>query len=312
MVATNKRIKFIFNDTVNGVDAGGAMSCRLQAGHDNTIRSAPDGTEIPMGDRVGQFVRGTCVTQDWVEAINLLTGVVGTKVFYQRKSGTAAAAGYVKHTLTNPVIHRIRLSLSQNGYLTVTYDFECRFAEPTDAIDDVWTVEDAQAAPAAFHTAARGGFRVKTTVFTPDGVGSTPINLYHVTAFDYSLTIPLDRQCNDADVGYTCVDAYPEGGMTAGGSLTHQDAEITAGALKAVALALAGRGTLVLTVAQGGGAADKVITAAGVDFGGGDQNAQSQAARPDEFTSAFDVFNDATTPLTLAGANKIITIADAA
>jgi hypothetical protein len=138
------------------------------------------------------------------------------------------------------------------------------------------------------------------------------VSIYHITAFDFAIEVPLLKECNDADVGYTCVDADPEGGMTCGGTLSFQDSTITSSKLKSMDLLLAARGPLVLTVAQSGGAANKVITIAGVIFTSADENAQASADRPNEHSVTYEVSNDATTVLTLTGANKIITIANAA
>lgn len=305
MATVNKRTKHILSNVINGVDNGGAMSASIQAGYEQVLASSPDGLQVPVKDRYCQFVRGTVTSQDWIEAVNLLTGTVGTKVFYERKSGVAAATGYVKHTLTNPVIYNMRLSITKDGYAMVTYSFECKFTSETATIADMWAMTDSQAAP-TYIAAARGGYRISAC--THGGA----ISVYHLTAFEFSVNIPLMKECNDSDLGYTCVDADIEGGMGCAGSISFQDAEITSSKLKLVDLLLAARGSLVLTVTQSAGATAKTITVAGAIFTGGGENAQARMDMANGFTANYEVGNDATTQLTLAGANKILTIADAA
>jgi len=302
MTAVNERVGVIQAVAINGVDAGGAMSARIQAGYDEILESEPDGLEVPISDRSVQFVRGTVVTQDWTHAVDLLTGTVGTYVFSERKSGVVAATGYIKHTITNPVIHNVRLALTKGGYGTLTFDFECRAADETKTIADMWGMLDDQAAP-TYISAARGGYRISTTVHGAVGI-------YHVTAFSFALKLDLVKDCNDADVAYTCVDARLDGARPTG-SITFQDSSIAAAKLKAQDLVLAARGTLVLTVTQSGGATAKTITILGVAFDSLGSNAGSNVKFSD-YTMPFRVTNDTGTQLTLAGANKIIAIADAA
>lgn len=302
MVIINKRVGIPQAIVINGIDAGGAMTASINAGYDNIMRSAPDGLQVPVKDKEIQYVRGTIVTQDWVETINLLTGVVGTYIFYERKSGVVEATGYIKHTITNPVIHRVVINFTKGGYAIVSLDFECRAADETKAIADMWALLDDQAAP-AYISAARGGFRVVSAVH---GTAPNDIDIYHVTAFSFTLTLPLVRACNDGDVGYTCVDARLDG-LTAAGSISFQGGEITGAILTCQELIAAAKAALVITCKQSQGAANKVITIANADFN--DVGNSSDVNAPfTGYTANFDVANDADTPLTLAGANKIITI----
>lgn len=288
---------------INGVDAGGVMTARIDAGFENVMHSAPDGLQLPTKDKEIQYVRGTIVTQDWVEAINLLVGTVGTYVFYERKSGVAEATGYVEHTITAPVIHRVSINFTKGGYATISLDFECRAADETKTIADMWAVLDSQAAP-TYISAARGGYRVETAVH---GVDPNDIDIYHVTAFDFTLTLPLVRACNDGDVAYTCVDARLNG-LTAGGSISFQGGEITGAILTCQELIAAAAANLVIVVTQSQGAADKTITIAKVDFNS--IGSSSDVNTPfTGYTAAFDVANDPDTPLTLEAAPKIIDIA---
>ncbi len=306
MATVNKRAKKPQALVVNGVDAGGAMRADIQYGYDQRFASAPDGLEVPVKDKAVQFVRGSYTTQDWIHFIDLLTGTVGTLIFYERKSGVAAATGYVKYTITNPVIYNVRMQISSGAgntsYATVSFDFECRAAAETAGIADMLAMLDDQAAP-AYVPAARGGIRIESTVF-----GSGPgITVYHATSFEFAIAMNLVKACNDTDVGYTCVDAELEG-MLCGGSIGFQDSGIATAKLTAQQLVLATRDNLVVVVRQGGGVADQTITIAGVDFLG----AGSDSDVGSGFTghrANFEVTNDTGTQLTLAGANKIITIA---
>jgi len=302
MATVNKRVGLPQAVVINGVDAGGAMTAAINAGFENIMRSSPDGLQVPVKDKEIQYVRGTIVTQDWVEAINLLTGTVGTYVFYERKSGVAIDTGFIKHTITAPVIHRVTINFTKGGYATISLDFECRAADETKGIADMWALLDDQAAP-SYISAARGGFRVETAVH---GVDPNDVDIYHVTAFDFSLTLPLVRACNDADVAYTCVDARLSG-ISAGGSISFQSGEITGAVLTCQELIAAAAANLVIVVAQSQGAADKTITIANVDFNNVGSNSDANAPFTG-YTAAFDIANDPDTPLTLEGDNKIITI----
>jgi hypothetical protein len=305
MATVNKRSKLLLSTIVNGVTAGGATMARVDAGYDEIVRSVPDGSQVAFVERSAQFVRGSQAWEDWVEAINLLTGTVGTSVFYERNSGVAAATGFTKHTLSNPVIHRMSLSQQQGQYLTASADFECRFVSETAQITDVWQMLAAQAAPTN-PTAARGGWRIVSAVFTPDG--GAAINLYHLTAFKFDLALRLAKACNDADKGYTAVDADLEAGIDASGSISLEDATVESSAILAARLILAAKGTLVVTVLAGEDAANKALTLKGVQFGSGGRSLDSSKPFNDG-SLGFTIANSSTTPLTLTGANKIIAIA---
>ena len=305
MATVNERVGLTQAMVINGVDAGGAMTAIINAGFDNILRSSPDGLQVPVKDKDVQFVRGTITTQDWVEAINLLTGVVGTYVFYERKSGVAPATGYIKHTITAPVIYSVAISIIQGGYATLTFNFECRPADEAKTIADMWAMTDDQAAP-TYVSAARGGFRIETCKHDP--AGGSELQVYHLTRFDFTLAMPLVKACNDGDVGYTCVDARLDG-LMAVGSISFRDSTIASAKLMAQQLLLASKASLELYIRQSQAAASKVITIAGVDFN--NIGNSSDVNTPfTEYTSAFDVGNDTGTQLTLEGDNKIITIED--
>ncbi len=305
MVTVNKRTKQPQAMAVNGVDAGGAMRANIQYGYDQRFSSAPDGLEVPLKDKGVEFVRGSYTTQDWVHFIDLLTGVASTLVFYERTSGVAAATGYIQYTINKPMIYNVKMQIfsgaGNTSYATVTFDFECRPADETEGIAAMLAMLDGQAAP-TYISAARGGIRIESTVF-----GSVPgITVYHVTLFEFAIAMNLVKACNDTDVGYTCVDVEIEG-MLCNGSIGFQDSAIATAKLTSQQLVLATRDELVVVVRQAGGAADQTITIAGVDFltAGSDPDVGS------DFTphrANFEVTNDPDTQLTLAGANKIITI----
>lgn len=304
MATVNKRVGLPQAFVINGIDAGGGMTAMINAGYENILRSSPDGLQPPSKDKDIQFVRGTIVTQDWVHFVELLTGTVGTYVFYERKSGVAPATGYIKHTITNPVIHNVRMSFAKGGYATITFDFECKAADETKGIADMWTPLDSQAAP-SYITAARGGWRIESCKHDPGG--GSEIQVYHLTAFDFAISLPIVRACNDGDVGYTCVDARVDG-MAAAGSISFQDAGIASSKLTAQQLLVATAADLALVIRQSQGAADKTITIANADFNNAGSSSDANAPFTG-YTAGFDVANDPSTPLTLEGANKIITIA---
>lgn len=285
--------------SINGIDAGGLMTANIQKGFDNIMKSSPDGLQIPLRDREVQFCRGTIVTQDWVHAIALLTGAATTCIFYERKRSVAVATGFIKHTITNPVIHRFTLKISKGGYATVSFDFECLAADPTKTIADMHAYLDAQAAP-TYIAAARGGYRITSLLH-----GAQAIK--HVMDLTVSIAMPLVKACNDGDIGYTCVDAELDG-LTVNGSITFQDAAITTTVMLERALVLATRASLVATIVQGQAAVAQLLTIAGVVFDSVSSNSNA-AAEFTEYTANFDVANDITTQLTLADTNKVLTIA---
>jgi len=297
MTTINKRASKLFAMTINTITNGGLMTLRLLAGYDNVLQTPVDGLQFPMGDRLTEFVRGNMTGQDWVRVIELLTGVIGTSVHYERKSGTAEATGYIKHTLKNPVIHRAGISLIHRGYGSGNANFECKAADETEGIADLWVPLDSQAAP-AYISSARG-IEITACVFGA-------INVYHVTQLDFNIVMQLVKASHDGDVGYTAVDVML-GGSAPSGTLVIQDSEITTAKLKAQELLAAARGSLVLSVKQAGGATAKTLTIAGVEFTSMEQNLDV-GADYNSFSLPFIVTNNVTTPLTLAGANKIITI----
>jgi hypothetical protein len=304
MATVNKRTRQVQNVVINGVDNGGAMSASIQAGYDVVLNSAPDGLQVPIKDRMCQFIRGTIKTQDWTLMADLLAGTLGTLVFYERKSGVDAATGFIEHTITSPVIHSVKISQRQDGHAEITFSFEVRFTSETATIATMWAIADSHAGP-TYIAAARGGYRVVSALHGA-------VNIYHVTAFDFGLSFPIFKACNDSDLGYTAVDGDLEGGMAASGSISAQDMTVTSSKTKLVDLLLAARGSLVLTLQQSGGAANKIVTIAGVIFTGGPMDGSGSATEATGFNLAFEVCNSAALPLTLAGSNKIITIADAA
>jgi hypothetical protein len=303
MATINKRGKRIFGTVINGVTAGGPTMANVQFGYDEVVQSSPDGLAVAIKDYDSQFVRGSQAWQDLSIMIGLLTGAVGSSVFYEAESG---AATYTKHQINNPVIREARIGQQKGQYANCSSQFECRFADPTKTIADVFVSTAAQVAPAVA-AAARGGWRVATTTFTPDG--GAAINLYHLLAFDFMIRMRLSKACNDGDLGYTAVDADQDG-MEASGSVSLQDNTVDTAKILAVRLVLAGRGTLVMNLVSSAGAVNKVVTIAGVRFGSGGRSLESEKEFNDG-SLPFEVINSATTPLTLAGANKIITIADA-
>jgi hypothetical protein len=304
MATVNTRIKVVQAVAFNGVNAGGAMSLACQAGYDKILRSEPDGIGGPaIVDKIAEFCRGAYGTQDWTGFLSVLTAAAANFIGYQRKSGVAEATGFVKHTIVAPVVYRAALNQALDSYMTAVYNFECQAADETKGFADMWTQDDAQAKP-AYVSAARGGYRITAASFDPDGAAGA-IAFYHLTAFSFAVELLVDKYCNDADVGYTAVDAEADG-LTANGSISFEDAAISADQLTAQRLLSAGRGTLTLTVTQGGGAAAKTIALAGVNIEGLDSNAAPRGVTG--FTLRYHIANDASVPLTLTGANPILAI----
>jgi len=301
MATVNKRAGKAQAAVINGVDAGGLMVAAIQAGFDDILQSPADGLEIPLIDRATEFVRGSINSQDWVHLVDLLTGVVGTYVFYERKSGVAVATGYIKHTLTAPVIHRCGINLTHRGYGTANADFECKPADETKGVADMWQLADTQAAP-SYISAARG---LEITACVHDAT----LTVKHVTGLDFVIAMLMSKASQDGDVGYTAVDAEL-GGIPPTGTLRFQDSSVKdeSTELMAEQLLAAAAGDLVLTVKQSQGATAKTVTIANVVFDSID-TAPAAGTPYTEYSMPFRVANDADTPLTLAGTDKIITIA---
>jgi len=299
MTTVNNRVMKPQAITINTIAAGGLMTLRLLAGYDNVLQTPVDGLQVPMGDRLTEFVRGNMTGQDWLHVIELLTGAVGTSVHYERKSGVAEATGYIKHTLNKPVIHRCGISLMHRGYGSINADFECQAADETEGIADLWVPEDNQAAP-TYVSAARG-LEITACVHGGD------LNIYHVTKLDFNIVMQLLKASQDGDIGYTAVDALLSGIMPSG-VLTIQDSEIISAKLKAVEMVQAARGNLVLSIRQAGGAAAKTLTIAGVEFTNLSESSDVNADYS-SYDVPFIITNNASTPLTLSGPNKILAIA---
>jgi len=306
MATVNNRSGIVQAVVFNGVDAGGAMSAHITAGYDEIIETEPDGLEVPISDRGTQFVRGVLVSQDWLHIIDLLTGTVGTYVAWERKSGVAAATGYIQHTLTNPVIHNVRIDFTKGQYGTITAEFECRAADETKTIADMWGMLDDQAAP-TYVSAARGGWRLHSASLNPF---VTPVTIHHITAFSFGIKLDLVKACNDSDIAYTCVDARLDGARPTG-SITFQDGEIDTAQLLAQRLVLHARAPLGLTVKQSAGGTDQKIIISGVCFDSAASNSGAANPKFSDYTLPFRATSDATAPLTLSGVDPIISIENA-
>ena len=303
MATTNNRTKKVLSPILNGITAGGTIEIALQYGWDQTIESAADGLETPLRDKSGQFLRGTFQSTDWSLIISILTGTLDELVFSVRDSGVDEATGYTEHTIVNPVVHNVSLSIRKDQHATITAAFECRFASEVATLLDVWSQSAGQSKPDTAVPAV-GGHRILTTTFTP--ASGSAINIYHVTDFNFNLALQLSRECNDGDLGYTCVDAFYDG-MTVGGSLGFQDNFLATGTL-GQRLILANAGVLVLSVKQGQGDAAKTVTINGVDWG----TASHTAANNNNYNPNsldFGIANDPDAPYTLLTAPKLITIA---
>jgi len=308
MTTVNKRSYTPQAMTINGIDAGGIMTARLYSGFEEYYQSAPDGLDIPVSDKEIQYVRGSIVTQDWVHAVELITAAASNLEFYERKSGVAAATGYLKHVIVNPVIHRMRLLFNRKQFAGASFDFECKAADETSGIIDMHQVTDAQSAP-TYVSAARGGYRI---ISATHGTAGGLLSILHSTDLEISIELQLSKECNDADVGYTCVDAKTDG-MRVTSRLSFQDGGIKNATTQQLTqqLITAAKGPLVVTVKQGQAAANKVITLANADIKQVSSDASVKAPYTG-YTAEMEVANTAGTPLTLDGTNKVLEITDAA
>ena len=304
MTTVNNRALVPQASVINGEDAGGLMQARIQQGFDDVIQTPADGLHISLEDKSVEFTRGTIVTQDWTKAIDILTGTVGTYVFYERKSGGDDVDGWIKHTITNLVIHRMGLRFTKGGYCAVTFTFECRASDVSIGLADMYTVEDDQAAP-SYISAARGGFRLISAVFD---LGGTALDIYHMSSFELVLTMALFKRCDDGDAGYTCVEALLDA-MVCTGSINFDDSSIADSQLKCQQLITRATSTLTLTVAQSQGAANKVLTVQGISFRNLSRDSAATTQKPAGHTLSYGIANNTTTPITLSGTTKLLTIA---
>lgn len=302
---TDEKTLALKGSVINGVDAGGEMSILIDEGYDEVSESCPEGAEVAIVDRSGQYVRGTCVTQSVSTALGLLSGAIDKYEFFERKSGVAALAGWLKHALASPVIWDIDIRLNQGSYWTATFKFECRFATAATVISDVHVLTDAQADPGLSAELKLGGQKIVSAL-----LGALAI--YGVKSFGFHLGLVLAKSCVGGALGYTSVDAELGGaGGRCDGSIAFQDSSVASAKTKATQLLAAARGSLVLTCLMSSGAANKVITVAGVMFTSQSTSMSGDRTRYAETTMNYRVSNSLGTPLTLAGTNPIITIADA-
>lgn len=292
---SNKRVYRPRTISINGVDAGGMMSARITEGFDNILTTPPDGLNFPLVDRLTQFCRGTLVTQDWVEFVNILTGASTSLVFYEKQSG---ADTFIKHTINNPIVHRARLSFNHRSYARVEFDFECKAASAADTLADMHEMTDAQTSP-LYSPAVRGVEITAASHGTQD--------ILHVARFDFDIAFTLFKASHDGDLAYTAVDAA-YGDSAPSGTLVFQDASITSAKLLAQTLVLASAAALELTIKQSQGAAAKTVTIANVLFGSADEGPSAESKDYSEFSLPFMVANSDTVPLSFDGDNKLISI----
>ncbi|MCE5184930.1 MAG: hypothetical protein LLF76_02250 [Planctomycetaceae bacterium] len=296
----------LMGSVINGVDQGGEMSIAIDEGYDEIAESSVEGTEVAVVDRGAQYVRGVCATQSWMTVISLLAGTIGTYVFYERKSGAAAATGWLKHTLTSPVIWDVEFNWNQGSYGTATFKFECRFATAATVISDVHSLMDSQAGPTLSDELELGGYRI-------DSAALGVLAIYGVSAFRFHLGLKLAKSSVGAALGYTSVDAeLGAAGGRADGSLTFQDSSVATTVGKEAQLLTAARASLVLSGKMASGAENKKVTVAGVMFTTCSRRMVGNRQQYAETTANYIISNSLATPLTIAGANKIIVMEDAA
>ena len=236
MTTTNNRVLHAQNSVINGVSAGGLVTASIFEGFDSVVSSPADGLEMPTTDRFMKVVRGSMVSQDWVELLNIIQGTVGTFVFYEQESG---ATSYLKHTITEPVVHAATLDIPVKGFATCTWQFHCRPVADDDTFADMWTKLPGQAVPTAI-------LSNRAVNITGDCMlASTPIP--HVTGVTLNINGGLAVSGNDGALTNSGVDVV-WGGNAINGTLTSQDPNITQTLLDAAL----GDLIIPLTAAKGG------------------------------------------------------------
>ncbi len=283
--------------TINGVSFGGLTVANIVKGYDQVLTSSPDGAEVAFSDRYCQYCRGNITTQDITQALNILTGDIDTFVFYEAESGEST---YIKHTINNPVIFDLAISINKDQYATASFNFECLAESASAGFAGMHVPARAEETLPEYVAAARGGQIVKTLK-----LGTTDI--LHVTGLSFNLAFSISKESNDGSVGYTTIDTSMNG-ILPSGNISFQDSGAeTDKDLSGQVLALT-RQSLVATLAMGQGAADKTVTIAGVEIISC-SNGSSSGDGYTTYDASYQVTNNATTPLTLSGTNKIITIA---
>ncbi len=281
----NTRLFHARDSSIVGIDAGGLMTANIQAGYDDILTSPADGNAVPDTDRATKFIRGTMVTQDWVEMQNIIAGVGDEIIFFEKESTKNT---YTRNTLTGVHVHNATLNLAHRGYGTMSIAFECQF-DVGDKFIDVWARDTAVAAAALPDlTAARG------TEIT-DAVHS--VAMPHILGLTLNMAGQLATASHDGDEGITAVDVLYEGTPITG-TLTVQDSETVLIRLDDTSLVT----PLVLTIKQSAGAAVKTITIANCVFTGLG-NSSAAGANYTSYAMDFYVHGDTIgTPLTIANA----------
>lgn len=290
MTTTNKRTHKIFNIMVNGVAVGGTTMLSLTKSYAQNLTTPADGLQLPLRDRFVQQCSGSLTTHDWSLYSSLLTGAVGTLTGYERNSGVAEATGYTKHTVTNPIFNRFALNFKKNQYATLAADFQCKAADDTKGFLDAHTAQSGQEKP-DHQAAGYGGFKLKS--LSHGGSAS----LKHVQSLTLDIAIPLLTASDDGDIGYTLVEQDLSNIMPTG-SVTVQDTQIGTSNLVADDFLEADADDLELTVAQGSGGSDKVLTISGVQFSGDTINWSNNGFN--SVTLPFYISNDPDDVITLA------------
>lgn len=257
-MATNNRVLRPYHGgattttaTVNGVDAGGLMTANINIGFDGIITTPHDGNAFPNTDRLTEFCRGSMVSQDWIECLNVLNGTEGSWVFYERESG---AATVVVHTLSTMVIENVSVNLQHRGYATASFNWECFAATPaTQGFVEMWARLAAQTAPAAITDTARG---LEITALTHGGA-----TVEQITGLSFNIGGTISKASHDGDQSYNVVERI-QGGVPVSGTLTTQDLGAAIGLLDASGLA----DDIVVTVKQSQAATAKTLTILDAQF----------------------------------------------
>jgi hypothetical protein len=261
-MATNRTRQVIHGSTlnINGVSAGGLMSANIDAGFDSIIRASHDGLSFPVNERLIPYVRGSITCQDWEKVISVFNGTLGTYTFYEALSG---AATYYPHTITNPVIHSFSLNLLNGGYSSVTWNFECKPADGTKTITDMFASGAAAAKPA--YLASQRAVKI---------VSATHVSaIGYVTGATVNFTSNLLREMSDGGLGYTTVEAAEPYNIT--GSVTFQNNDVASSKQYLTLLLTGAASDLVIVMKDSGLGGTATLTIKNVFFTTGNANKTS-------------------------------------
>ncbi len=273
---------------INGVDGGGLMQATINTGYDQVINATHDGLMFPMPERLLPFVRGTIDCQDIGQAIDVFNGTAGDYTFYEKETKLAT---YAKHVLSTVYIHNMTISIINNDYSGVSFEYECKPGAGED-MSDMWATTINQAKPA--YLASERLVRVTSATHT------ALIN--HVTGITINMTGNLLREATDGALGYEDMEIV---NYAVSGSITFKDTTVAASIEQLNGLMERAKADLVIVCPLSAGGGNKTITAKNVIFTGGSSN-KSESSDYNIQTANFICTDNTGTPLTTATALTIV------